>query len=42
MLAFDVVSLFTNVPLEETINIIIKRIYDKNEIKANIQKQGMK
>ena len=38
MLAFDVVSLFTNVPLEETINIIIKRIYDKNEIKTNIQK----
>ena len=42
MLAFDVVSLFTNVPLEETINIIIKRIYDKNEIKTNIQKHGMK
>ena len=30
MVSFDVVSLFTNVPLEETINIIIKRIYDKN------------
>ena len=42
MLTFDVVSLSTNVPLKETINIIIKRIYDKNEIKSNIQKQGMK
>ena len=42
MLAFDVVSLSTNVPLKETINIIIKRIYHKNEIKSNIQKQGMK
>ena len=42
MLAFDVVSLSTNVPLKETINIIIKRMYDKNEIKSNIQKQGMK
>ena len=36
--SFDIVSLFTNVPLEETINIIIKRIYDKNKINTNIQK----
>ena len=42
MVSFDVVSLFTNVPLEETINITIKRIYDKNEIKTNIPKQEMK
>ena len=40
--SFDVVSLFTNVPLEETINIIIKRIYDKNEINTNKPKQEMK
>ena len=26
--SFDVVPLFTDVPLEETINVIIKRIYD--------------
>ena len=32
MVSFDVVSPFTNIPLEETINIITKRIYDKNEI----------
>ena len=42
MVSFDVVSLFINVPLEETINIIIKRTYDKNEIKTNIPKQEMK
>ena len=42
MVSFEVVSLFTNVPLEETINIRIKRIYDKNEIKTNIPKQEMK
>ena len=42
MVSFDVVSLFTNVPLEETINIIIKRIYHKNEISTNIPKQEMK
>ena len=42
MMSFDIVSLFTNVSLEETINIIIKRIYDKNEINTNIPKQEMK
>ena len=35
-------SLFTTVPLEETIKIIIKRIYDKNEIDTSIPKQEMK
>ena len=29
MVSFDVVSLFTNVTLDETIDIIIKHIYDK-------------
>ena len=42
MVSFDVVSLFTNDPLEETTNIIIKRIYDKNEINTSIPKQEMK
>ena len=42
MVLFDLVSPFTNVPLEETINIIIKIIHDKNEINTNIQKQEMK
>ena len=30
MVSFDVVSLFTNVTLEETTYIITKRIYDEN------------
>ena len=30
MVSFDVVSLFTNVPLEETINMISNYIYKKN------------
>ena len=42
MVSSDVVSLFTSVPLEETTNIIIKRIYDKNEINTNIRKQEIK
>ena len=52
MVSFDVVSLplslqhhdvvFTIVPLEKTINIIIKRIYDKTEINTNIRKQEIK
>lgn len=32
MVPIDVVSLFTNVPLDETIDIKIKRIYDKKAI----------
>ena len=42
MVSFDIVSLFTSVPFVETINIIIKRIYDTNEININIWKQKMK
>ena len=30
MVSFDVVSLFTNVPLVETIDIIINRLYDEH------------
>ena len=42
MVSFDVVSLFTIVPLEKTINIIIKGIYEKTEINTNIRKQEIK
>ena len=42
MVSFDVVSLFTNVPLEETISIILEIIYDKNEINTNVPKKEMK
>ena len=39
MVSFDVASLFTNVPLEETIEIIFKKIYIINK---EIPKQEMK
>ena len=42
MVSFDVVSLFTNVPLEQTIEIILKRIYINKEITTNIPKKEMK
>ena len=42
MVSFDVVSLFTNVPLDETIDIIIKSIYDKKEINTDIPKKEMR
>ena len=40
--SFDVKSLFTNVPLDYTINIIISRIYDDNGLYTNISKKEMK
>ena len=42
MVSFDVVGLFTNVPLDHTIKIILKRIYDDNEIKTDIPRTEMK
>eukprot|EP00112_Aurelia_sp_Birch-Aquarium-sp1_P012412 Seg2610.4 transcript_id=Seg2610.4/GoldUCD/mRNA.D3Y31 product="hypothetical protein" protein_id=Seg2610.4/GoldUCD/D3Y31 len=36
MVSFDVKSLFTNVPLEKTINIIIRKVYDENMIDTEI------
>ena len=42
MVSFDVASLFTNVPLEETIEIILKRIYINKEITTDMPKQEMK
>ena len=41
-MSFDVALLFTNVPLEETIEIILKRIYVNKEITNDIPKQEMK
>ena len=32
MVSFDVKALFTNVPLEYTIDLILKRIYENHEI----------
>ena len=34
MVSFDVVSLFTNVPLTETIELVIERLYDNNDSNA--------
>ena len=42
MVSFDVVSLFINVTLDETIAIIIKRIYDKKEINTDMPKKEMR
>ena len=38
----DVKSLFTNVPSDYTINIILRRIYDDNELYTNTSKKEMK
>ena len=42
MVLFDVKSLFANVPLNRTIDIILKRMYKKNEIVTAITKNEMK
>ena len=42
MVSFDVKPLFTNVPLNRTIDIILKRIYEKNETVTSITKNEMK
>ena len=42
VVSFDVKSLFTNVPLDRTIDIILKRIYDKYEITTNIGRKEIK
>ena len=42
LVSFDVTSLFTNVPLDFTIDIILDRIYDKNFFNTNIKKNTMR
>ena len=42
MLLFDVASLFTNVPLDNTIENFIKRIYDNNKINTPTTKKEIK
>ena len=41
-ISFDVKSLFTYVPLDFTINVILRRIYNENEIHTNIKRSKMK
>ena len=40
--SFDVTSLFTNVPLERTVNVILKRVYEENLIETTLKKRTLK
>ena len=40
--SFDVQSLFTNVPIKKTINIILDRVYNKKLINTKLKKRKMK
>ena len=42
LVSFDVKSLFTNVPLDQTIEIILNIVYKKNEISTDMTKSEMK
>ena len=42
LVSFDVVSLFTNVPLKRTINIIVNRIYEEKLIDTKLRKHTLK
>ena len=42
LVSFDVVSLFTNVPLKRTINVILKRIYTEKLVNVKLRKSTMK
>ena len=42
LISFDVVSLFTNVPLLYTVNIILDRIFNDNLINTNLSKRTLK
>ena len=41
-MAFNAVSLPTNVPLHKTVNIILKRVYQDRLIKINVKKRSLK
>ena len=41
-MSFDVISLFTNVPLAKTIDIILKRVYSEKLVTTNLTKRTMK
>ena len=42
IISFDVISLFMNVSLDATVNIVLRRIYDNGEINTTINKREMK
>ena len=41
-MSYDVKALFTNVPLDYTINVILRKIYNNHEIDTNISKKEVK
>ena len=42
MISFDVKSLFTSVPLEERINLVLDRIYHRKETDISISKNDLR
>ena len=42
MVSFDVKLLFTNVPLETTIDIILRKIYTNHELTTSLTKKEVK
>ena len=42
LVSFDVISLFTNVPLDYTINVILDKVYDQNRIKTKLKREEMR
>ena len=42
LVSFDVVSLFTNVPLKRTIKIILDRVFEQNLISTTLSKRTLK
>ena len=42
MISFDVSNLFTNVPLEFTIDLILKKVYRKKMIKTKLKKEELR
>ena len=42
MISFDVILLFTNVPIDATVDIILKRIHERKEINTSFTKQELK
>ena len=42
MISFDVSNVFTNVPLELTIDLILKKVYRKKMIKTKLKKEELR
>ena len=42
MVSFDVSSLFTNVPLEYTINIILEKVYKDKKVSTKLKKEELR